>query len=543
MTTSVKSLFRRSLPGPTPAQSRQSLDVHPHAAISTIFAVSAKDRVCGPAARFPIPAALVAGLVAFGLLTAVASAASAQDRPTLSGTWAASAITERWNIGDWGEACGPRPAPHGAGGGTVTVTQTGGELAFSGGGYPRTTGCFEMGGGINVVSHGGGLRGWRTSCATSPNDPRRATIVTTLSATDSLISFDETGSYQFVLKEQNCTASVRRSRTYSLVKRLGEDTPPAVTASAAPAPTATATETAPVASAVRVVPPAPTDEPKPARSCDEPGEPARLEVRPSEKLLKPGESFAFRSTIADASGCRVALAPTWSVVGDVKGVTVANGTVTVDASAAEGPVVIQAAVGGKSVRANVEIVSPDRFQEILSARSLNAAGENDSAAVATLATGTVGGGAAEATDSSKVRRFAFLGVVGLSVFSLGAVGLFLFRKSKGRVVQVEEVVQGETQMRVVKKKRMVAVTVTGRKCPRCGRTFPPTTTNCPHDGTTLEAVTADPNAPPAASATAAAHTGTSNRKMCPNCGRLYAGTERFCGVEGATLVDAGPGAG
>jgi hypothetical protein len=485
------------------------------------------------------------GLLVFAGISVVCSSAQAQDRPTLSGTWAASAISERWNIGDWGEACGPRPAPHGAGGGTVTVTATGSELAFSGGGYPRTTGCFEMGGGINVVSHGGGLRGWRTSCATSPNDPRRATIVTTLSATDNLISFDETGSYQFVLKEQNCTASVRRSRTYSLVKRLGEDTPPAATASAAP--TTTASETPPpVASAVRVVAPVPTEEPKPARACDDPGEPARLEVRPSEKLLKPGESFAFRSTIADSSGCRLGLAPTWSVVGDVKGVTVVGGTVTVDAAAAEGPVVIQASVAGKSVRANVEIVSPDRFQEILSARSLNAAGENDSAAVATLATGTVGGGSAQASDSSKTRRFAFLGIVGLSVFSLGAVGLFLFRKSRGRVVQVEEMVQGETQMRVVKKKRMVAVTVTGRKCPRCGRTFPPTTTNCPHDGTTLEAVTADPNAPPPSAAVGAvspAAPGAPNRKMCPNCGRLYAGTERFCGVEGATLVDAGPGAG
>lgn len=505
-------------------------------------------------------------------------AAFAQDRPTLSGTWSASAISERWNIGEWGEACGPKPAPHGAGGGTVTVTDTGSELSFSGGGYPRTTGCFEMGGGINVVSHGGGARSWKTRCATAANDPRRATIVTTLSATDTSISFDETGEYQFVLKEQNCTASVRRSRSYSLVKRLGDDAPPpTASASAAPPPaTTSAAPTPPPVEAAKIV--EPKSDPKPTRTCDTLGEPARLEVRPSEKLLKPGETFVFTSIVTDASGCRMTLTPTWSVVGDAKGLTVTNGNVTVDAASAEGPVVLQVSVAGKSVKANVEIVSPARFQEILSARRLNAAGENENAAVATLATGSVGGGSAEASDSSKTRRFAFLGVVGLSVLSLGGVGLFLFRRSRGRTVEVEEIVQGETQMKVVKKKRMVAITVTGRKCPTCGRTFPPNVTVCPHDGAKLEAVTGEPPAAGSAPAGLAPtevqpvmqsaatqlmpgpamvaptkvqpllpHGGTQAiaqpprpvaEKVCPACGRRYGANERFCGAEGATLVDA-----
>lgn len=522
-----------------------------------------------------VGAPLVSLLVASSVLLAPRTVL-AQDRPTLSGTWTASAISERWNIGDWGEACGPKPAPHGAGGGTVTVTDTGSELSFSGGGYPRTTGCFEMGGGINVVSHGGGARGWKTRCATSPNDPRRATIVTTLTATDTLISFDETGEYQFVLKEQNCTASVRRSRSYSLVKRLGDDAPPpTATASAAPPPATTSAAPPPV-EAVKIV--EPKSDPKPSRTCDTLGEPARLEVRPSEKLLKPGETFVFTAIVTDAAGCRMTLAPTWSVVGDAKGLTVTNGSVAVDAASAEGPVVLQVTVAGKSVKANVEIVSPDRFQEILSARRLNAAGENENAAVATLATGSVGGGSAEASDGSRTRRFAFLGVVGFSVLSLGGVGLFLFRRSRGRTVEVEEIVQGETQMKVVKKKRMVAITVTGRKCPACGRTFPPNVTICPHDGAKLTAITgeAQPTVPtPAGLAPTEAqpvmqsagtqvmpgpallaptqqqpimpHGGTQaiaqpprpvGEKVCPACGRRYGSNERFCGVEGATLIDA-----
>lgn len=493
----------------------------------------------------------VAAFAVFVLLSATGAErcreAHAQDRPTLSGTWSASGLSERWNIGDWGEACGPRPSPRGAAGGTVTVTDSGSELSFSGGGYPRTTGCFEMGGGINVVSHGGGARGWKTRCATSANDPRRATIVTTVTATDSAISFDETGEYQFVLKEQNCTASVRRSRSYSLVKRLGEDTPPAPATTTAAAPPSAV---APVEAVKVVVPPkepAPREDPRPPRACDLPGDPARLEVRPSEKLLKPGESFVFTSIVSDAAGCRLGVSPQWTVVGDAKGVSVAAGAVTVDAASAEGPVVLQASVGGRSVRANVEIVSADRFQEILSARRLNAAGENESAAVATLAMGSVGGGAGEAADGARRRRAAFLGIVGLSVLSLGGVGLLLFRRTRGRTIEVEELVPGETQMKLVKKKRMVAKTITGRRCPACGRTFAPTEAVCPADGAKLEAIASD--VPPAGIAVVQGSSGTSvlaqpgtaaslPAKVCPTCGRRYGANERFCGAEGATLVDA-----
>ena len=159
----------------------------------------------------------------------------------------------------------------------------------------------------------------------------------------------------------------------------------------------------------------------------------------------------------------------------------------------------------------------------------------------------VGGGSGEAADGSKKRRLAFLGIVGFSVLSLGGVGLLLFRRSRGRTVEVEEMVQGETQLKVVKKKRMVAVTVTGRRCPLCSRTFPPNVTVCPHDGTKLDAITADAAASTGAASgpvPQAAQAGVAPRpvaeKMCPACGRRYGANERFCGAEGATLVEAPP---
>src|SRR5678816_2982751 len=57
---------------------------------------------------------------------------SAADRPTLAGVWNAGPLTERWNVGDWGKACGPRPVPQQQPGGQVTVREEGGELLMSG---------------------------------------------------------------------------------------------------------------------------------------------------------------------------------------------------------------------------------------------------------------------------------------------------------------------------------------------------------------------------------------------------------------------------
>ena len=103
----------------------------------------------------------------------------------------------------------------------------------------------------------------------------------------------------------------------------------------------------------------------------------------------------------------------------------------------------------------------------------------------------------------------------------------------------EEMVQGEAQMKVVKKKRMVAVTVTGRRCPTCARTFPPNVNVCPHDGTKLEAVTAEaPNAPPSGGQPAPPAQATATERVCSACGRRYTSGERFCGVEGAPVVEA-----
>ena len=86
----------------------------------------------------------------------------------------------------------------------------------------RTSECWELLPGVARTSHAVATRSWRSRCTSAPNDARQTTLVTTISATDTTISLDETGEYQFRIEGQNCTASVRRTRNFSLLQRQGE---------------------------------------------------------------------------------------------------------------------------------------------------------------------------------------------------------------------------------------------------------------------------------------------------------------------------------
>src|SRR2546430_11784777 len=88
---------------------------------------------------------------------------SAQRRPTLAGTWNASTLAERWNVGDWNKACGPRPIPQDIPGGQVTIREEGGELVMSGVGRTfRTNECWEQLPGVTRNTHSASDRSWRT---------------------------------------------------------------------------------------------------------------------------------------------------------------------------------------------------------------------------------------------------------------------------------------------------------------------------------------------------------------------------------------------
>lgn len=442
-----------------------------------------------------------------------------------------------WQLGDWGKACGPAPSGGGEGGGTVTVVQNGAELAFSGAGRAYTTAeCWEQYSGIQRISHSASARSFQNVCKTSAGDPRQAKVVTTITATDNRIAFDETGQYQFVIEGQNCTASVRRSRTYTLLKRLGEETPS--TPSAAP-----------------VSPPAPVR----AARCENTGLPERLEVRPSHKLMRPGETFEFRTTVLDANGCALPVTPTWRVLSGATLLSVqAPGKVTVNPSAAESKASLEVTLGDRSVRVDVEIASKERYDAVLQAQGLSESGESKDAAVTRVASQSMGAREVVARDEAPTQSRWVVGLAGAAALVLGLLGFFLVRRSRAAA-------EAPSPEAAPSQPRAAPAPGGAKACPTCREEFPPEAEFCPNDGNRLVPQSSLDQGPggsvcpvcgrgfnpgtttcpdhgeelvPAALARAPA-TGVApavGRTICPVCGKQDSGDRRFCGDCGAAVV-------
>jgi hypothetical protein len=487
------------------------------------------------------------------------------DAPaTLSGQWSATALTEKWSIGDWGSACGPKPTSSGERGGTATIQQTGDELSITGVGHAfSTSSCWEPLPGLVRTSHAASSRSWRTTCKSPAGDPRQSSLVTTLIATsDQQISFDETGQYQFVIKGQNCTASVRRTRFF---RRLAAPVAPE------PTPAAAAVETTPTAQALTLQPTAvPSSRiadiadlavPKPAATtCAAPGPPARIEVRPSHKLIRPGESFDFSAAVVDARGCHLAITPSFRLEDEANGVSVAtSGKVHVDDGAAEGEHKVTATVGARSVSVTLDVVSKDRYDALLAQGGYDPSGASTDAAVARLESASVGAHSTVLEDDSGKRRTLFVAIVGAAALGLGIVGLALVRRSRKRALtqSVAPSVRAapppparpgpamvcptcrdefapEAQFcpkdgnRLVPLERGTVVAPTGAVCPVCGQGYDPGVSVCPkHD---------EPLVPPLVYQASRTAPVIETRKICPVCGAQFTGESQFCGSCGAALV-------
>jgi hypothetical protein len=457
----------------------------------------------------------------------------------LDGKWSATSLTVNWNVGDWGAACGPKPSGGGEPGGTATVSQSGNELVISGVGRTyRTTECWEQFPGLSRTGHTAAPRSWRTSCKSPVKDPRQAKIVTSVTATDDQIVFDETGAYQFIIQGQNCTASVRRTRFFRRIK-----------AGAAPATTASATATTSRAAA-------PVKEP----SCGALGPPARIELRPSRKLMRPGESFTFRGAVVDAKGCLLGIAPAFRLPDDAKGVTLSgSGTVTVAKDAPEGDVKLTATLGGRSVDSVLQVVSGERFDALLAGGGFDETGSSPEAAVTRLESASVGARSTVIEDDSGRRRTLFVGVVGGAALLLGIMGLVLVRRSRRSPPSTRSAPRAappppaapaaprgtfcptcreeyapDAQFcprdgnRVVPLQQATNPLSAGSVCPICGQGFDPGVAVCPkHD---------EPLVPPAVYAARSAAAPAVTRKICPVCGTQYGGESQFCGQCGASLV-------
>jgi hypothetical protein len=467
----------------------------------------------------------------------------------LDGRWKQSPLREDFAIQQWLDAgCGPPPQSTTTGGGEiVNIRMEGDELAIVGGGRVyRTNQCYDPMPTLSRESHSRAPDGktWRTRCVTSPADPRKTVLNSLVVATENHIDLVETGRYEITLENGRCMADVKRTRSFTLVPdESAAETPPA----SVPAPTA--------------------KEPEPPRpaACGVPGDPTKLEVRPSKKLLRTGETFRFRGTVLDARGCDTRTTTTWQIAPDGagKGVTVdALGNVTVAKDAPEGSIEVVATAAGKDARVIVEVASPSRYDELLARSGLNAAGENDEASTAAIASQSIGAGEGRVEDRARDRRLAFLAIVGAVLLLLAVVAVILLRRSrraKALLAQAEERHEARVQQVLDRRRRREAEhaeqlraheesvraaraaprtpeTIAAEKvCPSCGREMPASTAFCPHDGSPL--VAAPKGALPyAVQAGIGPRPPASRGKICPTCGERFDGAADYCGKDGTQLV-------
>lgn len=495
-------------------------------------------------AGLPSSRRLRALVAAAAFASAALASAAADADASLEGRWKQGPLREDFTVRQWLPGCGPEPQSGSAGGGEiVSVRLEGDELAFVGGGRVfRTNQCYDAMPNLTRETHSRDPSGrtWRTRCTTPSNDPRRAILNTLVVATtDRRIDLVETGRYEVALANGTCMADVKRTRSFDLVV---ED-PPAAPASAAPAPA-----------------PAPKEPTRPAASC-EPGEPSRLEVRPSKKLLRTGETFQFRSLVLDDKACPTRTPTSWQLApgADGKGVSVdERGTVSVAEDAPEGSVELVATAAGKSTRVTVEVSQPAHYAELLARSGLNASGENDAASVVTIGSQSLGVGEGRVEDRARTRRLLFVGLVGGALVILGAVALALLRRSRrAAALEREAEERHEARVQEVLRRRKARAEAHAaqqraheesvaaatrddaeeeRTCGTCGKSFPAGTAFCPHDGAPLAAgggARAGAALPYVAPEVAHA---AKRGKICPTCGEHFDGGAEFCGKDGTQLV-------
>jgi len=353
------------------------------------------------------------------------------------GAWNMSSVSESFTVQQWSSACGPPPVSGTAvPGGRVTVTGSGGELIISGARTLRTDQCIDPLPTLARNVHSQDGSSWRTRCTTPSADPRHATVNTAYFATSpDTITMAESGRYEFTINAASCIADVQRAGSLSRVAAAPSSPAATPTPTAAPAATPTVAAT---------TPPPTIATPRP--DCSSPGDPALLQVRPSKKLLKAGDTFAFRGVVLDSQGCATGTPIQWTV-GAVtfKDGQVHAGVPTIDATGkvsvpsqdfADGTFDVIASLaslaGGassKNAHASVEVAIPADYDALLAQSGLGATGELDAPAIAVLATSAIGAGETKAQDDARKRKLLFVGVIGGLVVVLGIVAVIGARRS------------------------------------------------------------------------------------------------------------------
>jgi predicted nucleic acid-binding Zn ribbon protein len=288
----------------------------------------------------------------------------------------------------------------------------------------------------------------------------------------------------------------------------------------------------------------------------------------------------------DARGCELAskvtfrLAPESTTLATTVLVDI-NGRVKVRADAEPAIVALVVEGASKTARVELEVVSDQRYSELLGTPGLDDGGVDDQA-VSVVVSGGVGStptilGDPQADEGAR-KHFAWLAIVGGVCTLLTLFGVVLWRRGAppppskrgrrtiGARARRLEAEAGRERANVARRSPVhlaiprdaVGVDVAspgsaaagasvgvgsglapspgvqthGRACPMCGQVFPTDAGFCPHDGSALIPTAAEVS-PPRPSA---AVEGNAPGRICPVCGKRYAPAALFCGSDGVELV-------
>jgi hypothetical protein len=509
-------------------------------------------------------------LAACFALTLWARRAPAADGSPFDGAWAMTPVTETFIVQQWTGACGPPPVsgvlqPRG----DATLRDDGGELTITVGRHSlRTDRCADPLPTLAPEAHSSDGHTWRTRCVTPPGDARHAVVNTAYFLTGpGAISMAETGRYEFAIRGARCVADVTRG---SSLVRVWPD------ASAAEPPS-TASPPPETSAVIAVSPPAPSlstgTSPRAAPSpglnegpCDHPDEPARLEVRPSRKLVRLGAEYRFHARVLDAKNCPTTTPIQWSVgavhAGDGTTASIqpsidSTGTLTVPLGGiSDAKFDVVATAAGRSAHASVEVTSAANFESLIAQSGLDSNGERGEPSVTILATTSLGASDARTHDGARERRIIFILIVAGLASTLGAIAVFAGIRGR-KVRQVERAAQARHAERMreyehrkreretrhaaqtrahvesvaLAQQATAAATEAGPGptgplfCPSCHREFSTGSLYCPFDANRLVMLAGHEEiaAGPAGS-------------ICPTCHRGYNPGVRACPHDGDELV-------
>lgn len=498
--------------------------------------------------------------------------AQPSQNSTFAGQWLASALTETFRLDAWPAQCGPKPAPESSPAGLSLVNEQSGELSFSGLGRPfDTSRCWEQYPGLRRVAHTRGAGAWSSTCKSSETDPRRATVHTNVTAAgNDLLTFRETGDYEFHIGDAKCSAHVTRQRSFTrvssevndpvggarLVAGASERPNEATSTGGATAVNGATVNGAAVDGVTRGSAGLGSVESTTSggatrggerlvrRGCEPVGSEREIRLARPVPWLQPGASYRLTPAIVDAGGCVAAKGTfTYAVEPAVDAVRVGlkSGRIQVSPHAPEGRYTLVIRSGQLREVIEVPVVTREGLAAFLRTPSDAPLGVEVNSPTTTEMLGT---SPAAAADTATLRKWWFTGLAGAVILGLGTLGLRLLRAGSRPAASPARLSPlGPSAPTLPSAVAPLAETTAGVKSPTAVSVRPAVASGQLALTVTPEAAPPTPRARPLAPPSETrsnpppkprAVEATQGR-VCPQCGTRYTDGSLFCGVDGAKL--------